>query len=96
MFLAGGTYDMPVFVEGVLTPPDSTACSIRFVSNRTGRAHSTQDVQPGPFKTSFVINRGDKVADFRAELACGGPWSTVGAPDAFEHGQRVNLGPIGL
>ena len=92
LLLGGGTYDMPVFVEGELVSPGQNDCSIRFLSARTGRTHSTQTIKPGPFKTSFVINPGDKVADFRAELACGGPWVAIGATDAFSHGQHVALG----
>ena len=93
--LLGGTYDAPVFVEGDLVKTEQSACSIRFVSARTGLARSTQNVAAGPFKTSFVINPGDALTDFHAELSCGGPWLTVGPPDAFSHGQHVSLGRIG-
>jgi len=93
--LLGGTYDAPVFVEGDLVKTEQSACSIRFVSARTGVAHSTQTVAPGAFKNSFVVNLGEKLTDFHAELSCGGPWLTVGPPDAFSHGQHVYLGRIG-
>lgn len=96
MLLLGGTVDAPVFVEGVLAEAEQPACSIRFVSARTGVVRSTQNVAAGPFKTSFVINLGDTVSDFHAELSCGGPWVTVGPPDAFGHGQLVSLGRISV
>jgi len=94
--VAGGTFDAPVFVEGVLAGTEQNTCLVRFVSARTGVARSTQNVTAGPFKTTFVINLGDTLTDFHAELTCGGPWVTVGPPDAFSHGQHVSLGRIGV
>ena len=90
----GGTVDIYVRVEGTLES-SLVDCSIRFISMRNSQVHGIQSINPGPFKTSFIYNVGEKLSDFTAQVSCAnGPWQTVGPDDAFAHGSPVILGSI--